>query len=86
MRTERLACLKEINAVFKAASKNCNTSVKGIKRGQAPLSVLIPIGHNENGQAQDQVVTYFYEKGCKADVKFLWRDYKAGWDWKYEAS
>lgn len=78
MAGERQACLKEVNTVFKDASRTCRASLKGIKRGQAPLEVSIPIGDNRGGEVTDQVVTYFYEPGCKASVKFLTNDYKVG--------
>lgn len=76
MRLERGMCLKEVNAVFKTASKNCTASLKGIKKGQAPLSVHLFVGDSQDGEVEDQYATYFYEKNCKASVKFLWKDYK----------
>lgn len=69
MARERHACLKEVNTVFKNATKTCRASLKGIKKGQDPLQVVIPIGDHQNGQVTDQVVTYYYEPG--QFVRFL---------------
>lgn len=76
VRAQRKACLNEVNVVFKNASKTCSASLRGITRGQAPLSVTIPAGNSQDGNVVDQSVTYFYEPGCKQAIKLLWTDGK----------
>lgn len=78
VKAQRQACLNEVNVLFKDASKTCAESLKRIKRGQPPLSVSIPIGNSQDGNVTGQVVTYFYEPGCKQTVRSLWTDAKVG--------
>lgn len=69
----RRTCVKDVKIVAKQYLRTCKQSLRGIKHGDAPLSVTV------SGAASNRTTityTYFYESGCVEDIKALWTDGK----------
>ena len=76
VRHDRKACLKTADTFWKDALKTCKRSIKGIKRGVAPLSISIEVGDHYDGGVTDMVHTYLYVEGCKQRTRSLWEHAK----------
>lgn len=65
----RQACQNLVNVAFKNLTKTCTASLKRIRRGQPPLTIVVPIALRHYWNVTDPQGIYFFEQASAIGVK-----------------